>query len=506
MNESQSPVIESVEGNDWVRITVCCTSRDVARIETGLDLQAGDRAETLADLDIDGVAVRIGDYYLDLSRSGHRSVSVKLDGATLFSRAFRSMLRARGPANQQTVTSTQATRLATIVPIHNGGKALETCLRSLVSQDLEGARIILVDDASTDRASKAIIDDYSTRPGISVIRNSENLGFVRSVNRALAEISAGPVLLLNSDTYLPTDTLSRMLAHIEADETVGTVTPFSNNAGTFSLPSARATSQMPSTELCEEIAAAAYRLNARQSVDVLDGNGFAMMISERCRKRVGYLSQVFSAGYYEEVEFCLRARMQEFRNVCAADCFVGHHGAVSFGTTRAVRAAENLRLLDRYFPSYRKEYEQMERLDPLVRHRKRIMDAVSWKPERTAADVWKRSHVRLASSLGRAGERRYLLPIAGEIGAAAVRGFFRRIIPVDAASFEAQSLDLELGHKARLVGVMSRDGMNALALTIAGTARVMIEFKPHMGGSNISSFADFERAVIEILGTETPVV
>lgn len=67
----------------------------------------------------------------------------------------------------------------------------------------------------------------------------------------------------------------------------------------------------------------------------------------------------------EDVDFCLRAREQGFRNVCAPSVYVAHHGSKSFKQQKRGLVLHNLGILDDRFPSFRKECLAFETADPL---------------------------------------------------------------------------------------------------------------------------------------------
>ena len=276
----------------------------------------------------------------------------------------------------------EVAQLWVLVPLKDGGDVLARCLESLRSAQMtmSGLRIILIDDQSELPTTRRLLREHSTLPGVTILRSERPLGFTGAVNLGLAHVGAGPVLMLNSDTYLPPETLKRMLAHLK-DPTVGTVTPLSNNGGSFTVPIPRVAHAMPDRATCDRIAQTAYTLHGGISVDVLTGNGFAMMISEDCLQQTGALSPHYTSGYYEEVDFCLRASQRGFRHVAAVDCFVGHVGSVSYGPEKQRLVSENRRRLYARYPDYADLYARFDVLDPIKTFRERLMECVDWTPE-----------------------------------------------------------------------------------------------------------------------------
>ncbi len=68
-------------------------------------------------------------------------------------------------------------------------------------------------------------------------RNDSNQGFVRSVNAGLALYPADDAVVLNSDTLVHGDWLSRLRAAAYSSPKIGTVTPWSNSGSIASYPS-----------------------------------------------------------------------------------------------------------------------------------------------------------------------------------------------------------------------------------------------------------------------------
>jgi len=114
--------------------------------------------------------------------------------------------------------------LDVIVPVYGRPDLLERCLASIEATRGElDARLILVDDASPEMAALEPI--YAGLNGrAKLIRNRQNSGFPRTVNRGVSQGFAPLVLLLNTDIELQPDCLQAMIAEF-ADPQVGVVGP-----------------------------------------------------------------------------------------------------------------------------------------------------------------------------------------------------------------------------------------------------------------------------------------
>ena len=64
----------------------------------------------------------------------------------------------------------------------------------------------------------------------------ENLGYVKSINKAIIEAKNNDVILLNSDTIVTNRWLNKLVIAAYSNDKIATVTAVSNSAGVFSVP------------------------------------------------------------------------------------------------------------------------------------------------------------------------------------------------------------------------------------------------------------------------------
>ena len=81
--------------------------------------------------------------------------------------------------------------VSVIVVTYESGPTLARCLETLKAQSFRGFELIIVDNASKDRAAQAAAD---RDPAIRLIANAENLGFAAAVNQGyklIAQLTGG---------------------------------------------------------------------------------------------------------------------------------------------------------------------------------------------------------------------------------------------------------------------------------------------------------------------------
>ncbi|MEI4768833.1 glycosyltransferase family 2 protein [Psychrobacillus sp. FJAT-51614] len=106
-----------------------------------------------------------------------------------------------------------------IIVNFNTKKLTLECIQSIYNANsLYEIEIILVDNNSSDGSVDIIRKIY---PKVNVIENRQNVGFSRANNQAILQSKGRYVLLLNSDTIVMEDTLSKIVEFMDKDKQIG---------------------------------------------------------------------------------------------------------------------------------------------------------------------------------------------------------------------------------------------------------------------------------------------
>ena len=107
-----------------------------------------------------------------------------------------------------------------IIPVYNQFEFTYQCIDSINKHTGDVAyEIILADDVSNDATRK--IAKYIS--GIRIIRNKDNLGFLKNCNNAAKSARGKYILFLNNDTKVTDKWLASLVNLIESDNTIGMV-------------------------------------------------------------------------------------------------------------------------------------------------------------------------------------------------------------------------------------------------------------------------------------------
>ena len=210
---------------------------------------------------------------------------------------------------------------ATIIVLNwNGASYLEACLGALETQTHKPQRIVLVDNGSTDDSLALVRRQF---PTVELIENEINLGYAGGNNIALRRLESEVAILVNPDIVTRNDWLENLLAAFKMDETIGIVgckllfpggELLQHAGGSITHPRA-----MPEHR-------GMYSRDEGQ-VDSLADVGFvtgaAIAARHEMIETAGLLDEGFFM-YFEDADWCARARRGGFRVVYAPQATAVH--------------------------------------------------------------------------------------------------------------------------------------------------------------------------------------
>ena len=247
------------------------------------------------------------------------------------------------------------------IPFYKNEQLVAEVIGSLIrcAEDVRavGAEIVCYDDSPDytplAAALDAILPQAAAEFPCRIERNKVNLGFVRTMNRAIEEAIERrfDLLLLNSDTMVEPGALTEMVRVARLDSMTAFVNPRSNNATIATLPLAgRFGGAAPTRDAYRALAAMLPEYSY-----VPTAVGFCMLIRWHILAAFGGFDEIYGKGYNEENDLVMRASRCGYRAVLANHAFVWHEGEQSFGTADLSREhwePTNRAILDERYPEY----------------------------------------------------------------------------------------------------------------------------------------------------------
>lgn len=185
-----------------------------------------------------------------------------------------------------------------IIPVFNKADLTRNCVLSISANTDTPFNILIIDnksDADTVSVLSALRDNISN---VSIIRNEENLGWVKAVNQGIKASSAPYVCIMNNDTIVRTKGwLAKLISAAESDGDIGLLNP------RFDIKD---------------------KASDRPVVEIDFCRGYCVLIKRSVIDKIGGLDEEYGLGYYDDDDYSVRAIRAGFRCVRVNDVLVEH--------------------------------------------------------------------------------------------------------------------------------------------------------------------------------------
>jgi len=214
---------------------------------------------------------------------------------------------------------------------------LAQCLASIaIGANTVSTEVFVVDNGSSDGSAAMVRTDF---PAAHLIANTHNRGFSYANNQAVVLAQGRYILFLNSDATLSSGCLDNMVAFMDQHPNVGLAGPQLQHAdGTFqnsvaSIPSLL--SELGQKALLRLLAPQRYygrhfKPSAPLAVESLVGA--ALLVRREMVDQIGSYDDNFFF-YFEETDWCLRAREAQWQVYFLPDVII-YHGQGKSAKTR----------------------------------------------------------------------------------------------------------------------------------------------------------------------------
>lgn len=200
-----------------------------------------------------------------------------------------------------------------IIPHFNGPKLdglAINCLRSIRTQSTD-YRVIWVQNGGN--LMRPIMDELAKCEKYSVIKNSQNMGFVRATNQGIQLSDAPYIVLLNNDTEVRSGWLQKLCQPLSGD--IGISGPMSTAIGSWQSRWV-ARNGLPTCIVPENLNLAF----------------FCAMIRRDVIETVGLLDEDFGAGLGDDDDYCIRVRKSGYKIALVQDLRITHKHRSTFKT------------------------------------------------------------------------------------------------------------------------------------------------------------------------------
>ena len=212
-------------------------------------------------------------------------------------------------------------RFSVVIVTFNSVDCMDRCLSSLESAaGGEPVDVVVVDNASTDNSLDVV---RRASPEAHLIENRTNAGYAAANNSGVRWLMERPrppdyVLILNPDLELSPGTVLRLAQVMEEYSTVGGVSPVSVEEGLFPPPAPPRVRSLWGRTLSAGFGGHSRLLETDRLM------GGCMLVRLEAFRKAGLMDEDYFL-YWEETDWCVRARRAGFRFLFLLDEFLPHH-------------------------------------------------------------------------------------------------------------------------------------------------------------------------------------
>lgn len=210
-----------------------------------------------------------------------------------------------------------------IVINFNGGEVWKDCLRTLEKISYPNWELILIDNGSADGSDHLVEDFKLGLKNYIFIHNEINLGFAYPNNQGFEKSKGKYILLLNNDTKVPPDFLTKMVIRMEKDPGIGAMQPkillsdmegYLDNAGTFINKLGLLDHWGFMKEDSKEY---------NRARNIFSAKGACLLTRRDIIQKIGLFDNDYFA-YFEESDFCWRVWLSGYRVYYFPETYIFH--------------------------------------------------------------------------------------------------------------------------------------------------------------------------------------
>ena len=197
----------------------------------------------------------------------------------------------------------------------NNLEETQPCLETLFETTQAPCRLFIVDNGSEPNVREFLagVKPRGAIQEVALLQNDTNEGFSRGMNRGMRASSAPFVCLLNNDLRFTTGWLEEMLAVADAHPEIGVLNPESDTFG-----------NRPPQGMSLEAYAASLKPRRGRYIEMGMCIGFCFLIRREVIDRIGGLTEEVERFFFEDEDYCMRAKAANFQCVVVESAYVQH--------------------------------------------------------------------------------------------------------------------------------------------------------------------------------------
>ena len=215
------------------------------------------------------------------------------------------------------------------IPSYNRPDLLQQCIEKIESTTSIDYKLTVIDDCSPDKGVQQYISTLNSK--VNKLRNHQNQGFPKTVNKAVRSTYNDYICILNSDTLPMPGWLEVLVDVLEQDKKVGIVGPLllfhpnSPNGIGGAVQHAGIVFNVNKMPIHRFLNWPADHPKVQKYNDELQAvTGACMLIRRKVWNEIGGFAEVYGAGTFEDCEFTIKSKWLAYKVAYTPDAMLYH--------------------------------------------------------------------------------------------------------------------------------------------------------------------------------------
>ena len=256
-------------------------------------------------------------------------------------------------------------QISIVIPVYNNYDLTLKCLYSIKENcNLKNYEIIIVDDCSTDKTKEL----ENIIKNIKIIKNNQNLGFLKSCNLGVKESKGKYIYLLNNDTQIMPHCIEKLAETLDKYNDCGAVgSKLIYPSGKLQEAGALIVSSRGKViSIGHKDIPLRKEFNNLREVDSCCGA--SLMIRKSLWEELNGFDEIYSPGYYEETDLCLKIKDKGYKILYQPESEVIHFESQTFSNKRT-------KLMKRNRKFFRNKWNK--KLKEIARHNQETENSIN---------------------------------------------------------------------------------------------------------------------------------
>jgi len=227
-----------------------------------------------------------------------------------------------------------------LIPPINHSNFTCSLIKSIKKHTKIPFKIIYIDNGSELSEFNNVVNSLSNTEHL-IIRNHENLGFVKAINQGLKLSRAEYICFQNNDTLVFNNCFERLIFHLQNNHNAGIISPIASaGGGKQGIEIIKSNLNWVDFEInkvdinrCShaEINDFLYKTFQNKTLQINRSLAFfSIVMNRQTFEEVGFLDERYGIGLFDDDDYCQRIVSKSLKLLLALDVYVWHLASTTF--------------------------------------------------------------------------------------------------------------------------------------------------------------------------------